>query len=242
MSTHAILTAETHRDLRVRTDRGAEFGDGVMCCVTVPDEFRRVQNEYPILFRLNPERDSFAAMAMFGFEDGENLFLDHGQWEARYVPLAIAIQPFLIGRPHGDSAERQVHLDIASPRIADTGASAGGVAAFDTDGQPSPYLRDVMEKLGHLDQGYARSVAFFDALRRHDLLEPLAVELPLADGSVNRLVGFHAINEERLRALEPAAIAELHGAGHLMPIFMALASLSNLDTLLLRKNRRLARG
>jgi hypothetical protein len=238
MSSHAVLTAETHRDLRVRTDRGPDLGDGVMCCVTVPDEFRRVQNAYPILFRLNLERDSFAAMALFGFEDGENLFLDDGRWDARYIPLAIDIQPFLIGRPNGESSERQIHLDTASPRIA----ADGGVAAFDDNGQPSPYLQGVMEKMGDLDQGYERSAAFFDALKRHDLLEPLAVELPLVDGSVNRLVGFHAINEERLRELEPGAINALHAGGHLMPIFMALASLSNLDSLLARKNRRLARG
>ena len=28
--THAILTSDTHRDLRVRTDRGAALGDAVM--------------------------------------------------------------------------------------------------------------------------------------------------------------------------------------------------------------------
>ncbi|HEX7930117.1 MAG TPA: SapC family protein, partial [Sphingomicrobium sp.] len=50
MSGHEILTAEAHRDLRIRTERGAELGDAVMSCITVPNEFRRVQNEYPILF------------------------------------------------------------------------------------------------------------------------------------------------------------------------------------------------
>src|SRR4029079_5764513 len=97
MSSHEILTAEAHRDLRIRTDRGAELGDAVMSCVVVPNEFRRVQNEYPILFRLNPERDSFTALAIFGFEAGENLFLENGRWDARYRPLAMDIQPFLIG-------------------------------------------------------------------------------------------------------------------------------------------------
>jgi len=238
MSDHEVLTAETHRDLRVRTERGPEYGDGVMCCMTVPDEFRRVQNEYPILFRLNPERDSFAAMALFGFEDGDNLFVEDGRWDARYIPLAIDIQPFLIGRSSGDSEERQVHVDVASPRIV----AEGGKAAFDENGQPSPYLKRISEKLGDLDQGYQRSAAFFDALTRHELLEPMAVELPLIDGSVNRLVGFHAIDEDKLRNLPPGVLNEFHADGHLMPIFMALASLANLEELLARKNRRITRG
>jgi len=238
MSSHVPLTAETHSTLRVRAERGREFGDGVMCCMTVPDEFRRVQNEYPILFRLNAERDSFAAMALFGFEDGENLFLSGDRWDARYIPLAIDIQPFLIGRPRPESTERHIHVDMASPRIV----AEGGTAAFEENGQPTPYLRRIAEKLGDFDQGYERSAAFFDALRRHELLEPMAVELPLIDGSTNRLVGFHAIDEDRLRELEPAAMNELHARGHLLPIFMALASLSNLDVLVRRKNERIAHG
>ena len=51
MSEHMLLSAEAHRDLRIRTDRGAELGDAVMACLTTPDEFRRVQGHYPILFR-----------------------------------------------------------------------------------------------------------------------------------------------------------------------------------------------
>ena len=50
------------------------------------------------------------------------------------------------------------------------------------------------------------------------------------------------IDEEKLRALEPGALAELHSAGHLMPIFMTLASLANLSALIERKNRRLGHG
>ena len=52
------------------------------------------------------------------------------------------------------------------------------------------------------------------------------------------MVGYHLINEEKLREFEPGAVAELHSEGHLMPIFMALASLSNLGSLIERKNRR----
>ena len=238
MSQHAVLTFETHHDLKVRVTRGEAFGDAVMCCVALPDEFRRVQNEYPILFRLNVEQDSFAAVALFGFEDGENLYLEGDRWDARYRPLAMEIQPFLIGRPAPDSPERHVHVDMASPRIG----TDGDIAVFDQHGQPTPYMRRVTELLGELDAGYQRAAGFFAALRRHELIEPLIVELPLEDGSVNRLVGFHTINEDRLSALEPEALADLQAGGYLLPVFMAVASLSNLDGLIRRKNRRLRHG
>jgi hypothetical protein len=237
MSDHAILTSEVHRELRVRTDHRADLGGRAMCCLTMPYEFRHVQNEYPILFRLSADRESFSALAMFGFENGENLFLEDGRWDARYRPLAIDVQPFLIGRPAAPGGARQVHIDMASPRISDE-----GIRVFEEDGSPTPYLDAIAEKLGALDAGYEASGDFFAMLRRYDLLEPLVLEIPLEDGSAHRLVGFHVINEERLQKLDAAILRELHADGHLMPIFMALASLSNIGALVARKNRRLRHG
>lgn len=237
MADHVLLDSRTHAELRIRTERAAELGDGIMSCLTVPAEFRRVQNEYPILFRLNLERDSFSAVALFGFETGENLFLEGGRWDARYVPLALAIQPFLIGMAEHGAETKQVHIDMDSPRVA-----AEGVRLFDQHGRATPYLEDIAEKLGELDEGYQACDGFFAALRRHQLLEPMTLEVTLDDGSINRLVGFHVIDEARLRALDAGVLGELHAQDHLLPIFMALASLSNFGALVARKNRRLRDG
>jgi len=240
MSHHAILTAEAHRDLRIRTDRSAERGDAQMCCITVPSEFRQVQNEYPILFRLNDERDRFTALAMFGFEPGENLYLTAAGWDARYRPLAMDIQPFLIGGGPQDDGDKQVHVDLGSPRIAATGGE--GVRVFDDHGRPTPYLDRIAEQLGALDAGYRDSAAFFAALDEHGLLEPFTLDVTLDDGASHSLVGFHIIDEERLRSLDAVALARLHGDGHLMPIFMAIASLANLGALVARRNAQARHG
>ena len=237
MADHQLLTAEAHRDLRIDIGRGARLGDAVMSCVTVPSEFRRVQDEFPILFRLNTTRDAFSALAMFGFEAGENLFLDGDRWDARYVPLALAIQPFLIGGEGPHSADKQVHIDMTSPRTG----SGNGMRLFDEDGRATPYLDDIAGKLGELDEGYQAAAGFFTALVQHDLLEPLTVEITLDDGSINRFVGFHVINEDRLQTLDGAALGALHQQGYLLPIFMAVASLGRINELIARKNRRVAR-
>lgn len=233
---HAILTADDHRDVRVRADRSAALGDAAMYSLVVPAEFRQVQHDYPILFQRTQERDAFVALAMFGFEAGENLFLDEAGWDARYIPLAMDIRPFLIGRAAEPGGDAQVHLDLASPRVGE------GVRVFDVDGRPTPYLESIVEKLGMLDDAYRASADFFAALTRHELLEPTTLEITLDDGSTNRLVGFHAINEDRLRALDADALGELHAAHHLLPIFMAVASIGRVRDLVARKNRRVAAG
>lgn len=234
MTNHALLDSNSHRDLRVRVDAGADLGDGIMASPTVPNEFRRVQGHFPILFRREADQERFFAITLFGFENGENLFLDGARWDAPYRPLSLAIQPFLIGRSANDDAPNQVHVDLAHPRIA---ANGEGVRLFDTNGLATPFLEDIAEKLGDLDEGYRESAAFFDALSEHDLLEPFTLEVTLDDGALRSLVGFHVIDEARLRGLDDAALGALHQAGHLMPIFMAMASLAQLGPLIARKNR-----
>lgn len=239
MANHRILNNAEHRDLRIRTEASAELGDDVMACLTVPAEFRQVQNSFPIVFKRDIESETFSAMALFGFTNGENLFLVDGRWDAGYKPLAQAIQPFLVGRTADGEGPGQVHIDLDHPRVSTSGE---GVRVFDDDGQPTPLVEKVSEMLGALDEGYRASSDFFAALERYNLLEPFRVDIPLADGSKNSLVGFHAIHEERLRALGAEELGELHKAGHLMPIFMALASLTHLSDLVARKNAKVRVG
>ena len=240
MTRHRVLDSKDHREIRIRPGASAELGDAVMACLTVPSEFRRVQNEFPILFRRDLDSGHFSALVLFGFENGENLFLDGERWDARYRPLALSIQPFLVGRSADSETPAQVHIDLGHPRIAADGDE--GVRPFDDFGQPTPYLEAVMRGLDELDQGYRSSPEFYAALERYELLEPFSLDIELRDGAEHRLVGYHLINEEKLRALEPGALAELHSAEYLMPIFMALASLANLSALIERKNRRLGHG
>jgi hypothetical protein len=239
MTRHAILTSEQHGNLRVRTESSAELGDAVMSCFTVPSEFRSLQHHFPILFRRDDSSGAFSALALLGFESGENLFLDGDRWDADYKPMALSIQPFLIGRSASADEPGQVHVDLDHPRVA---KGDEGILLFGAHGRPSPHLERVSEMLGDLDDGHRTSGEFFAALERYNLLEPFFLDVTLRNGSSHRMVGYHLINEERLQALEPGATAELHRDGHLMPIFMALASLSSLADLIERKNRSQAHG
>ena len=235
MPNHQILNHADHAGLRVHVGAGAGLGDAVMACLAVPAEFRRLACDYPILFRQNDEDGAFSALALFGFEPGENLYLDGSQWDAINRPLAMAIQPFLVGRSRTNDGPGQVHLDMDHPRVSQSGE---GVKLFEPSGVPTPYLEQIADMLGALDEGHQASGEFFAALTRYDLLEPFSMDVTLDNGAMHRLVGYHLIAEERLAALEPGALAELHAAGHLLPIYMALASVGNLARLVRRKNMR----
>jgi len=233
MSSHQILDPAHHADLRIHTGGSARFGDSIMGCLTTPGEFRDVQASYPIVFRRDITSRKFSPLALFGFENGENLFLQGERWDARYRPMSQTIQPFLIGRSASESDVAQVHIDTASPRISTTGE---GMRVFDEGGKPTPYLEAVVTQLAELDEGYRQTPEFCATLERLELLEPFSLEVPLKDGSRNSLVGYHIIAEERLSTLSGAALGELQARGYLLPIFMAVASLSNFSDLVARKN------
>lgn len=239
MSNHRILNSAEHAELRVHTHADAALGDATMAALVVPAEFRKLQSEYPIVFKRDAESGRFSALALFGFENGENLYLTGGGWAARYRPLSMAVQPFLIGRSASEDGESQVHIDMAHPRVAQGGE---GMRVFDDGGKATPYLEDIAEMLGLLDASYRESADFFAALERHELLEPFRLDVPQADGGKNSMVGFHIIAEEKLQNLSADALGDLHGEGHLLPIFMALASLSQFAQLVARKQAKGALG
>lgn len=239
MSSHQILNPADHGQLRIHTEAGVEFGDNVMACLAMPAEFREVQAHYPIVFRRDAETGKLAALALFGFEAGENLFLNGSTWEARYRPMAHAVQPFLIGRAGAEDAAPQVHVDMANPRISSSGE---GIRVFDDAGQPTPYLETMASMLGDLDYAWHESAAFFTALETYGLVEPFSLEVTLDNGSVQTLVGFQTIHEERLSGLDGDALADLMAQGHLARIYMVLASLAQFGNLVARKNRKVALG
>lgn len=217
-----------HNDLRIDTGRGAALGDDVSFAPTFPAEFRNVQAYYPIVFR-KTEQGALQPVALFGFEQGSNLFLVDGRWDATYVPLAIERQPFLIGR--GD--ELSVHIDLDHPRVR----RDGGEALFREHGGTTEYLDRITSVLLALHEGLERIPAFVDALLRQELLESFVLDIELDAGSQYRLAGFYAINEERLRKLDGAALGELHREGFLEPVYMAVASVSRFRELIDRVNR-----
>lgn len=230
MPNPVLLNNIDHAAMRVIPTRGAAYGDNVMSALTWPDEFRTLQAHYPIVFQQNGE-GGYDALALFGFQPGENLFLAGDTWDAAEIPLSIQRQPFLIGV---DGEELMVHVDLDSPRLS----REHGEPLFLPQGGNTEYTEHMASVLRAVHLGLQGARSFTAALREHNLLESFFLDITLDDGSDNRLAGFYTIHEERLAALDGAALERLHRAGHLQAIYMVLASLSQFRALIDRKNAR----
>jgi hypothetical protein len=234
----ALVNHDEHQDVRIITERSARYGDSVMYTLTLPFEFRSVQTFYPILFHQEDDGE-LLPVALFGFEKGENLFLDESGWDAGYVPATILRQPFLIGYQGSEidkdeDKTRVLTVDMDHPRVN----KVEGEPLFLPLGGRSEYLEWSADLLEQIYEGLVHCEEFVAALKAHDLIEAANFEITLSDGSHNQLLGFHVLDEEKVRELPGEVLKEFSEKSFLMPMFMMLASLGNMRTLIQRKDRK----
>jgi len=222
-----LLNNITHKDLRVITERGAQWGDDVMSCPVTADEFRSLQAHYPIVFQQDGQ-GNFLPVVLFGLQEGQNLFLDDKGWDAEYLPLAMQRMPFSIGVAQ---AELRMMVDMASPRIS---RGAEGEAVFLPHGGNTDFIEKANSVLRVLHEGLESTKEFVGALVANNLLESFVLKVDRPDGSQGQLLGYFMIHEERLAALDASTVGLLHQADYLQPIYMAIASMSNLAQLIRR--------
>lgn len=240
MAKHVLLNNIDHKNLRVITHRSETYGDNVMFATTFPQEFRRIQAHYPIFFYKDSQTGKFYPVALFGFKEKENLFLTEKGWDVDYIPVTIERQPFLIGvqRIQEDGVtkkQRVIHIDLENPRVNE----AEGELLFLEYGGNTDYLERVASMLEAIHHGYESNERFAGTLLELELLESFVLDIQLNDGSYNQLQGFYTINEDKLSSLGGEALGQLNSNGYLQPIYMVLASHSNIKSLVDRKNERL---
>ena len=241
MRNHALLDNVTHKDLKILPGyrKGQEFD--ISTARVFPVEFSELQMEYPIVLTRNKESGHFEPVALLGLSNNENLFLDTHGWDARYIPLVIERQPFLIGFQEITESgipQRQpvVHVDLDHSKVSMT----EGEPVFLQHGGESPLLERVSSVLMTIHQGNEVNQVFSKLLVGLDLVESSTMEFTLANGEKHTLTGLHIINEDRLRELNGDALEALHQKGLLQSIYMMLASMPNFRKLIDRKNALLS--
>ena len=180
-------------------------------------------------------------LALLGLEEGENLYLGGDHWRARIQPLSIQRLPFLIGFQEqmiDGIPERRpvVTVDMDDPSVSDS----EGEPVFLPHGGESPLLEQMNEVLATIHEDQEAMATLSRVLVGLDLIESFRLDITFDNGKELSVTGLHRIDEERLEGLDGGALQTLHEGGHLRIIYMMLASLPNLGTLIRRKNQLLA--
>ncbi|QEI13833.1 SapC family protein [Cellvibrio japonicus] len=243
MTRYVMLNNLDHIGIKVNEHFMPEQGDNKAAVLTFPTEFSNVQKEYPILLSRDPATGNFQAVALLGLQKDENLFLepipetDHCSWSGQYIPAVLAKGPFITGiqEDMDGRQEAMVYIDLDSPKLGE----GSGKSLFLAHGGNSPYLDYVTRLLSIIQQGKAVGDAMFAALAKLDLIEPITINIDLANGSKIKLSGYYTISEEKLSQLTGEVLEQLNKQGYLQGVFLIINSLSNIEKLIKLKNARL---
>ncbi|MDT8439002.1 MAG: SapC family protein [Wenzhouxiangellaceae bacterium] len=240
MARHEMLDNVSHRDLRIQREYRPGCGFDFNIIRAFPGELGALQNEYPLFLMKNTESDHFEPVAVLGFNEGENLYLADGRWDAMALPLAIERQPLLIGYQQQtvDGAPTQVpvvHIDLDHPSVN----REVGQPLFLPHGGESEWLQHMTAVLKSIFEGHDDIPRLSQTLIGLELVQSITLDIEFVDGSKQSLEGLYVIDEERLATLPGSALETLNRAGDLRSIFMLLASLPNFTRLIEHKNARL---
>ena len=229
MSKVQSLNKETHKHLKVIEKYGYDYEASYMSSITFPSEIRQVQAYYPVFFQKDPSSGRFIPVALYGFEQGENLFQTNDGWLTPYVPISVQRSPFSISRSDNNL---YVSIDVEHKKVS----KDEGVSLFTEAGIYSPYLKKVTSMLEALHHGMEENEDFINLLMKFNLIESLTLDIVLDNGTKNQLIGFFTINEESLSGLSDENYCELRHSGYLETIYMMIASQSQIARLLALKN------
>ncbi len=217
-----------HRDWSVKAGEDFGFARELNSVPLTAVEFIPASADFAIVFA--GEGENIVPVAVLGVREQQNLFVDgEGKFDARYVPAFLRRYPFVFSSSD-DGQNFTLCIDEA---FAGCNQDNRGERLFDSDGEQTQYLSNVLTFLKEYQVHFNRTRAFCQKLKELDLLEPMGAEFS-APGSTDKqtLTGFMVINRTKLKALDGEQLSLLAKTDALELAYVHLQSLRNLSALL----------
>ena len=222
------VSAARHGRCAVAADGRLGCARGLNSVPVMAEEFALAAPGHALVFADGERPGQVLPVALLGARAGENLYLDAAdRWRADYVPAFLRRHPFVLSSDDG-GARLTLCVDETHAGLDWDGR---GQALFTPDGQPSAYLRGVLDFLQAYRREFGRTQALAARLQALDLLQPMQAAFTLASGPALTLTGFRVVDRTRLDALADATLAGLARDGTLALVHEHLQSLRHFETL-----------
>ena len=243
MARYELLNNVTHKDLRVVTRFGREFGDDIGMVLAFPTEYAELQREYPIFFRKDRDSGEWQSVALLGFEQQGKPVPAGRPLECR-LPAGRGRQGAVPDRLPGTAHRRRTAQGAGHPRRPGAsarqfqrrraGVPAAGRATVPTWNTSSTVLRGIRD-------GMEAGKAMFAAFDRLGLIQPVESRRETRRQAPRRAWpactastanGWPRLDADVAASPEPApAISKAR--------ILVLASMHNMRRLMAEKQRRL---
>lgn len=228
-----MLNPAIHGKLRVNTKNYHCEENFVNAASVMVSELSSLVHEYPIFITKNNATGEFQLTAVFGFSNGENLYLKDDTWQATYLPLDILRRPFQLVKPDKNSSS-QGHLAINS--TSKQLQKNTGEMLFDDNGKPTAYLQRIQQTFSQLINGSEQTRAILSTADKFGLIEPVTINIELNEKESTSLNGLYAFKQKAVTELKGSELETCHNVGVLQVCHLLLSSGIHLDKLIKWKN------
>ncbi len=220
------VSSEQHKDVSVKSGTDFSFAKKVNSAPIVAAEFAKAAEEFAIVFV--GEGENTVPVVILGANKDENSFVDaKGAWLAGYTPAFIRRYPFVFSV----TEDQKNYALCIDEDFEGCNTEGKGEKLFDAEGERTVYLEQVVSFQKNYQVQHQLTQGLCKRLEELDLLEPVTAGFNKAEGQVQKLSGFKAVNRSKLKALDSDVLAELVKNDGMELIYLHLQSLSNLNRL-----------
>jgi len=228
------LNKETHLNLTVDRSKNYAHVKGEHLLPVVVHEFSALCTEFPIVYVKNSATGQFQAVAVMGFETGENLFCGENAWQASYVPSCLQSYPFRFVNDQNDTKNMMIAFDEESALVGEGGEHR----LFDDEGIETEYLKSRgASMMRHLEHSEVTK-GFVNELSKLELLVQKNLNVDI-DGKPVTIGGIYTVDEKKLNELNADAFEDLRKRGFLAAIYAQMISINQVPRLAKLKIDRL---
>lgn len=197
-------------------------------------EFAPACHDYPLVFVSSDQGKTYAAVAVLGLANGENLFVANGQWQPEvYVPAYVRRYPFCMARVNLDNQEQANRLIcIEKSYVADDGEKL-----FDDKGEATARWKNIEQLLREYEADLERTREMCAILADYQLFEPFTMQATPNGGTPMNLAGMYRVAESKLEHLNAAQHKNLYKKGMVGRVYAHLLSLANFGRLLNKRTQ-----
>jgi len=203
--------------------------------VTV-DELIDAQRHFPIVFSAG---DNPVPLALMGLNEGVNTFVDDKGVITQdvYLPAYVRRYPFMLAKLQADTDELSLCFDPSAGVIGDHDE---GNELFDEKSEPTEYTKGVLDFCQKFEESGARTKAFMEELKKHELLIDGEIAITLNQDPDKPFVyrGFKMVDENKLKDLKGEALESLASSGMLMLVHAHLFSLNLMRVIFARQSQQ----
>ena len=219
------LNKSDHKNLKIRAKSNFQFAAQDNLCPIVLLEVINVLKQAPIVF-LKGEKDTLSIFMLQSFYPNSNFFVDEkGGWKTNYIPSFYRIKPFSLVNS-GSQDQRVLCFEKDSPHIC-TEEEIDGSKVFDDEGEPSEYLRKIIEFTKIYEQNKISTAKATEEINKCGILEEYKLKVKVNDKEQN-VKGLWKINEQKFLALDKDHLHNLLGSNALQLIYAHLFSIHSL--------------